>query len=258
MKAHVVVDVGNTRIKWGLIVGRDIGRMASLPEEEQAWANEADAWSLPRPATWVLASVRPARSERLAAWLESRGERVLRLERAAQLPLDVALAKPDHAGIDRLLNAVAAKRHLQAGRGAVLIGAGTAVTVDWLDESHVFRGGSIFPGLELMADALHRHAALLPRVGVTLPVPRLPAGDTISAMQAGLVLAVGGGIREAVRQYAERASSPPRIFFTGGQSSLLAQAMGLLDEPRSEPWRDLMLWPEQTLIGMVDSIEALP
>ena len=55
--------------------------------------------------------------------------------------------------IDRLLNAVSASRVLPPGRGGVLIDAGSAVTVDWLDEEHVFRGGSIFPGLDLMAEA---------------------------------------------------------------------------------------------------------
>jgi type III pantothenate kinase len=257
MTPHVVVDVGNTRIKWGLVGadGRSVTRTASLPEDEAAWGDEIASCSLTRSSTWVVASVRPQRSERLVAWLRSRGDEVVRVEKAAQLPLVVALEMPDYAGIDRLLNAVAARRHLELGRGAVLIGAGTAVTLDWLDEAHAFRGGAIFPGLDLMADALHRHAALLPPVQVTLPVPALPAGNTIAAMQAGLVLAVTGGIREAVRLYAERAATPPRVFFTGGQAPLLARTMGLLDErPRPQPWADFLLWPEQTLVGILDSV----
>jgi type III pantothenate kinase len=260
MTPHVVVDIGNTRIKWGLVRddGRSISRTASLTEDPVAWDKEIATWSLPLPATWVLASVRPARSYRLAAWLGARGDRVVRLEKASQLPLVVALEKPDQAGIDRLLNGVAARRHLAPGRGGILISAGTAITVDWLDESHAFCGGSIFPGLDLMAEALHQHTALLPRVQVTLPVPPLPAGNTVAAMQVGIFLAVCGGIREAVQLYAAKAAMSPRVFFTGGQSALLAQAMGLTGAEHPPPWSDYLLWPEQTLIGILDSIEAGP
>jgi type III pantothenate kinase len=258
MTPDVVVDVGNTRVKWGLVAGREVARMASLPEDPEAWAREAAAWPLPRPATWVLASVRPSRSERLAAWVAARGDRVVRLERAAQLPLRVGLESPDRAGIDRLLNGVAALRHLERGRGAVLISAGSAVTADWLDGEHTFQGGAIYPGLDLMAQALHQYTALLPLVQVLHPVPPPPGGDTLDAMRAGIFLAVSGGIREAVRIYAGRADRPPRVFFTGGQAPLLARAMGLLDGDRPPPWQDFLLWPEQTLVGVLDSAEALP
>lgn len=260
MTPDVVVDIGNTRIKWGRCAadGSTILRTASLPDDEAAWEREFADWRLPGSATWVIASVQPRRSERLHAWLLRQGQRVVPLLSAAQLPVQVGLEKPDHAGIDRLLNGVAAIRHLAPGRGAVLIDAGSAVTVDWLDERHVFRGGSIYPGIDLMAEALHSYTALLPRVQVTYPVPGLPAGATVPAMQVGIFLAVSGGIREAVRLYAERAEVPPRVFFSGGQAPLLARAMGLQDRLWPEPWHDWLLWPEQTLMGILYSVEALP
>lgn len=259
MTPDVVVDVGNTRVKWGEVDGqrRTILRTASLAEDPDAWEKALTEWG-ERRRTWVLASVRPQRSDRLRAWLEARGDRVVLLEKAAQLPLVVGLEKPDHAGIDRLLNAVAAKAEVPLGRGAVLIDAGSAVTVDWLDEQHVFRGGSIFPGLDLMAEALHNYTAFLPRVRVKLPVPELPAGSTIPAMEVGLFLAVSGGIREAVRVYASKATIAPRVFFTGGQAPLLAKAMGLLDGERPGPWADYLLWPHQTLLGILRSVEGTP
>src|SRR5262249_13158725 len=157
--------------------------------------------SITGPLTWALASVRPQSSERLRAWLEARGERVEVLSFARQLPLEVAVPIPDHVGIDRLLDAGAAKTVLPAGTGAVLIDAGSAVTVDWLDESHTFRGGTIFPGIRLMAEALHSYTAFLPLVTVRHPVPALPCDATTPAMQTGIFLAVAGGIAEAVRRY---------------------------------------------------------
>jgi type III pantothenate kinase len=208
--------------------------------------------------TWVLASVQPRRSDRFREWLTGKGDRVVQLERADQLPLRVAVPKPDHVGIDRLLDAVAARTVLPLGKGAVLIDAGSAVTVDWLDEEHVFQGGSIFPGLRLMAESLHQYTALLPRVTVESPVPALPANATIPAMQVGIFLAVAGGIREAVRRLAEGQLVPPQVFFTGGDSALLVREMQL-ENPQglASPWCGAFHWPNQTLEGILHSAEAL-
>ena len=249
MRPTVVVDVGNTRIKWGLCDAGTVVRTASLGDDPDEWDRQRAQWPL-RGNAWVLAGVQPQRGGRLRDWLAARGQHVVLLEGAGKLPLRVNLDQPDRTGIDRLLNAVAAKARLPAGQGAVLIDAGSAVTVDWLDESHAFQGGCIFPGLDLMAEALHRYTALLPRVAVKLPVPALPAKSTIPAMQAGLFLAVSGGIREAVRLYSETATVPPHVFFTGGQAPLLADAMRI---PAS--WT---VWPEQTLVGILRAAEALP
>jgi len=264
MTPHVVADVGNSRIKWGLRAPGEarVLRTASLPDDPAAWEAQLGRWraepplaGAEGPLTWVLASVQPRRSDRLRAWLEARGHRVEVLARAAQLPLEVALEKPDHVGIDRLLDAVAAKRVLPAGQGAVLVDAGSAVTVDWLDEGHAFRGGAIFPGVRLMAEALHNYTALLPLVEVRDPVPELPGASTAAAMQAGIFVAVLGGVREAVRRYAEKAGTPPQVFLTGGDAGLLLKGLGP-DGPG--PWAGAVHWPNQTLEGIVYSAEALP
>lgn len=262
MTPHVVVDVGNTRIKWGRVAadGRSIAATVALSDDPVAWEAALAHWQMTGPLCWVLASVQPQRAARLEEWLGQRGDHIHLLTRAAQLPLVVKLPKPDHAGIDRLLNGVAAKGQLRPGQPAVLIDAGSAVTIDWLDEEHAFCGGAIAPGLDLTAEALHRYTALLPRVQVTLPIPRLPADGTIAAMQVGIFLAVSGGIREAVRLYAASSTVTPRVFFSGGQAPLLARAMGLVDPPAppAPPWTDFLLWPEQTLIGILRSVEAMP
>ena len=249
MRPNVVVDIGNTRIKWGLCDAGAVVCTASLGDDPKEWDSQLFQWPL-LGGSWVLAGVQPQRGQRLHGWLPAQEYQVVVLAGAAMLPLAVNLEHPDRIGIDRLLNAVAAKSRLSPGRGAVLIDAGSAVTVDWLDESHTFQGGGIFPGLDLMAEALHRYTALLPRVTVSSPIPTLPGKSTTPAMQVGLFLAVSGGIREAVRLYSEMATTPPQVFFTGGQAPLLAAAMQI---PSS--WT---LWPEQTLVGILRAAEALP
>jgi type III pantothenate kinase len=255
MKPDLVVDLGNTRIKWGLCnsTGREIAAMASLPDDPAEWDRQIKEWN-PRltngPGTWVLASVQPRRCDRLREWIELRGGRAYQIDRASQLSLAVALPEPQKAGMDRLLNAVAAQSLLPANQGAVLIDAGSAVTVDWLDEQHTFQGGAIFPGIRLMADALHRNTALLPLVEVADPVPDLPAKATIPAIRAGIYYTIVGGIRNMVQHYLGLAKSPPRVFLTGGDGALLHAGLKSV--------QNLTFWPEQTLIGIARAAEQLP
>ncbi|MEK7734665.1 MAG: type III pantothenate kinase, partial [Pseudomonadota bacterium] len=48
----------------------------------------------------------------------------------------------------------------------LLVDAGSAVTVDYVDQDGAFCGGAILPGLRLMAKALHDYTALLPLIEV--------------------------------------------------------------------------------------------
>lgn len=240
MSGAYVADVGNTRIKWAT---RDrLDEVRAVAEDESEWERTLPA----TPGRWMIASVRPGRSQLLAGWLRERGHKVTLIERPEHIPLAVDLDHPERVGVDRLLNALAARSRLLPGESAALIDAGSAVTVDLLDASHTFRGGAIFPGLDLMARALHHFTALLPEVTITLPVPLLPGRSTVPALQAGIHAAVVGGIQECLAAY-----GTTRVFLTGGQAELLAPALG-----RALP--RLEVWPSLTLAGIASLPEGVP
>ena len=68
MKANVVVDVGNSRIKWGLCGPAGIKALASLPHEEPAlWEKQIAEWELTAPSKWVVTGVHPQSRERIDA-----------------------------------------------------------------------------------------------------------------------------------------------------------------------------------------------
>src|SRR5262249_29792757 len=145
-------------------------------------------------------------------------------------------------GMDRILNAVAAKNRVQRDRSIIIIDAGSAVTVDWVDDTGTFRGGAIFPGLALMAKALHDYTALLPQVRYPEPNPRLPGTNTRAAIEAGIYWAVAGGIRALVRRLrlSSLAGLHPVVFLTGGDASLMESVMDT----------SVHVWPEMTLEGI--------
>jgi type III pantothenate kinase len=183
----------------------------------------------------------------LAAWLQERGDKVQVLDRAAQLPLQVHLDDPGRVGIDRLLNALAANGRRRPGSRAAIIDAGTAVTVDYVDETGAFRGGAILPGLRLMSQALHAYTALLPLVEVRAPAP--PVGDsTPAAIRAGVFWSVLGGIEALLRQVRGLAVTDLEVFFTGGDGGILAGQLSAA----------VQVWPEMTLEGIRLAALALP
>lgn len=249
MIPDLVVDVGNTRIKWGLCRGGQVVAAASLPPDAPTtWTEQVAAWSLQGQLSWALSAVHPGRCEALAAWLRERGHRVAIVEDWRLLPLDVPLEYPGRVGIDRLLDAVAANSRRPEGVPAILIDAGSAVTVDWVDEQGAFQGGAIFPGLRLMARALHDYTALLPLVEVHDALPALPATSTPAAMEAGIACAVAGGIRCAIERLSQAARVPPQLWLTGGDAPVLAPALGPA----------VQTWPLMTLEGLRLAAASLP
>jgi type III pantothenate kinase len=248
MTPDVVVDVGNSRIKWGHCSRAAVAAVASLPPDDPAaWQQQAERWRLPAPATWVVTGVHPARRARLEEWLRTRGDGVVVIDDPGQLPLRVPLDRPDHVGIDRLFDAVAANSRRPAGSPAVVVDAGSAVTVDYLDETGAFAGGAILPGLRLMAKALHDYTALLPLVEVPRRVPAWPGTATAPAVEAGIFWAVVGGVRALLGQCQARALAPPPVFLTGGDAPILHGPLG----------PQVRHWPTLTLEGILLTARVL-
>jgi type III pantothenate kinase len=242
MTPDIVVDVGNARIKWGRCSAEGILATATLPPDDpDSWQGQYAEWGLEGALRWAVTGVHPHRCEHFLDWLRAQGQHAVLLNHPRHLPLRTALPHPEHAGIDRLLDAVAANSRRPAGTPAAIVDAGSAVTVDLVDAEGIFQGGAILPGPGLMARALHEHTALLPPI-VIPEVPPPPLGDsTTAAMASGIFHAVAGGIRMLCESFAA-----PTVFLTGGDAALLRPALG-----------EVVYWPAMTLEGVRLSAEAM-
>lgn len=243
MTGLVVVDVGNTRIKWGRCDGDRVVEMVSLPHDAPCtWREQCDRWAVAPRATWVVSGVHPRHRQALIEWLCADGADPVALESHScqQMPIAVEVDEPAKVGVDRRLNAVAANTRRRPGTAAVIVDAGSAVTVDLVDCAGVFRGGAIFPGLRLMARSLHDYTALLPDVrvqGVELP----PGTNTAHAIRVGIVHSVVGGIERLIALYHAQLAADLYVYLTGGDGPLILDANPKLGE----------LWPEMTLEGIL-------
>ena len=102
-----------------------------------------------------------------------------------ELGISVNIERPEQAGADRLVNAVAAAAHHQLP--AVIIDFGTATTLDLIGSNGSYEGGIIAPGVNLSVEALYMATACLPRIAVKPWSANMPVlgTDTVSAIQAG-------------------------------------------------------------------------
>jgi type III pantothenate kinase len=247
MTPDVVVDIGNTRVKWGW--GEPM-RTASLPPDEPA-AWDAQLAHLPAAdrRTWVVASVHPPRLARFTEWATGRGDTVRALTHA-DIPLPSSVEDRTKVGIDRLLAAVAA-RALAQPRPAIVIGIGTAVTGDLVDESGTFLGGVIFPGPRLMAESLHAWTAQLPCVEAgVVPETDAPGRNTVDAIRAGIRAAIVGAVYYLVDRYHVGRCSP-WVIVTGGA----AGSVGAIDF--GDPYMGTRAVPSLVLDGIRHVAEAL-
>jgi type III pantothenate kinase len=149
---------------------------------------------------------------------------------AGDFPLEVDVLAPQRVGTDRLAAAVAANTRRAADRGAIIVDAGTAVTVDLVTADGVFRGGAILPGLPVAARALRLATDALPLLDAhdltTLP-PAL-GKSTEAAMRSGLIWGCVAAVRELISQLAVDLVPAPEIFCTGGLGQPLC---GWLNRP---------------------------
>jgi type III pantothenate kinase len=220
----LLVDAGNTRVKWRLIAANDAehrgeGACAHAELEQLADVLRRHA-SIKRIVGTNVAG--NAIAERIATFARTSGVTpqwftpthfccgVTNLyERPAQL------------GADRWAALIGA-RHLHP-HACLVVSAGTATTVDLLDAKGCFQGGLILPGVELMQRALTGGTAQLPFAdGHFTLTPRC----TADAIHSGCAQAQAGAVERMFRQIA---AEPHALCLLGGGAA--DRFAGLLDIP---------------------------
>jgi type III pantothenate kinase len=209
----VVVDIGNSRVKWGQLIGTTVRQVTVVDHEPLGWTSQA-AFLFEGPIRWTVASVAPATTKAFHLWCAGRGEECRVLSKASDIPLSLNLENTSTVGIDRLLAAFAAKKRTTP---AVVLTLGTAITVDLVDDEGVFQGGAILPGTQLLAKSLNDYTAQLP----LLPLHSYqsfvaPGKNTEAAIAVGLHSAVLGACRVLIERYSQQCRKMPIVFLAGG------------------------------------------
>jgi type III pantothenate kinase len=218
----LAVDAGNTRIKWGAHDGKRWLQQAWIATARVAELKATFAVE-PPPQTVVVSNVAGGALQRqLAPVLPATPVARWIVSARTQCGVRNSYADPVQLGCDRWAALIGAWRLF--GGPALVVDAGTALTVDALTVDGVFLGGIIMPGAELMYRALAANtAALKPRPGKFNIFPTA-TGD---AIVSGAVDALCGAIERMARFVEESGQAAPRCILSGGGVSLIAPHLNL-------------------------------
>lgn len=229
MPASLLIDLGNTRLKWAVYDGHLPLHSAAITHRDQDLAALlATAWAtLPRPGRVLLASVAaPAVTDALTQWLTQQWAltpRVL-VSPAEGQGITNSYAEPARLGCDRWAAMVAAY-HL-AQDAVCVVDCGSAVTLDAVDAAGQHLGGLILPGLQAMQTALSRGTAL-PAVEFTRPAPGLLGTSTRDAIVNGISHAIGALVQQVVTELAGPSGVAPQCYLTGGDAEVIAPLLSI-------------------------------
>lgn len=200
----LLVDIGNTRLKWAWLDGTELRPGGAVLHGELEVLERA--LGAVRPvAVWASNVAGAAAGVALAAWTRERWGLEPRyvVSTPAVCGVRNGYTDPRRLGVDRWLGVIAAHRGMTGD--VCIIDCGTAITIDLVTAAGQHQGGLIAPGPTLMRRAL----AVDTGVGVaaaSIATAPLLAHDTAAAVQGGTLRTAAGFIEHVVtalrREYA--------------------------------------------------------
>jgi len=234
----VAVGIGNTTITFGVRESCGDAERGDPGEDKAHWKwsqlitvdtagfdPAAVALDIPASASWRIASVHRPSEQRLADWVRgSNTDASYRNLIAGDLPIRVCAEQPKRVGMDRLVAALAVNQLRNPLAPAIIVDAGTAITVDLVNQQGDFLGGAILPGMRLVSQVLAAKTDQLPQVDPRFrqSAPNALGTSTEDAIRSGMFWGSVGAIRELVERIGASAKDSPEVFLTGGDAEGLA------------------------------------
>lgn len=215
MRPVLLLDAGNSRLKWTL-AGLD-GWLCNGTADYDALESFAVALLSHPPAAEAIGCnvAGPAVAEQLETLLAPLPISWLR-PTAELAGVRNGYREPGQLGADRWAALIGARGVAQGD--AIVVMAGTAMTVDALTAEGDFLGGLIVPGFKLMRQALaHGTADLGLPEGALADFPH----STGEAIVNGALAALAGAVVEMRTRLAARRKRPVEVFLSGGDAPRL-------------------------------------
>ncbi len=228
----LLIDIGNTFVKWGRYRPSAAGvaaehclesghaLLAEIPELAAAWRR------LRAPEHVLISNVAGTRARAtiirvLEVWPEAPPVHWL-VAQPEQCGVKNGYRNPAQLGADRWA-AMIGGRALVGPRPALVVVCGTATTIDFIDPGGSFTGGVILPGVGLMIRSLHEGTAALPDAdGQYADHPQ----QTVDAIVSGCQHALAGAIERMVRLQ-QTTHKEVTCLLSGGAAKALAPRLAV-------------------------------
>jgi type III pantothenate kinase len=222
----LLIDIGNTRIKWATFDGEVLQAQQALPHA--SWTSAeclASFGALPMPKRVLVSNVggervgNIVRDASLQSW--SIEPEFIHSSSAAH-DITNAYPEPTNLGVDRWLAMIGA--YAEHRQTLCVVSIGTAATIDGVDASGRHLGGLIIPGPDLMVESLLRNTSDIARRAREGSVGSgVFANNTLGAVHQGAAHAVAALAERAVESMRLQLGAQPLLIFTGGASAEVAR-----------------------------------
>lgn len=215
---RLLVDAGNTRVKWRISDGGRVKAQGAVLFDEVASIPGLAHYVGQIGAVVVSTVISEDRRRHLEEVLSECTGAPVRFywAESERRGLRNAYQEPDRMGADRWHAMYGAWR--LCSDGVAVVDAGSAITIDYVDASGAHLGGYILPGVQMMFRSLKADAA---RIGFDVsetltPVPGASTGECVNHGLAWLSSAVSERIMKDVTRY-----GLGRVLVTGGDAQRL-------------------------------------
>ena len=226
----IATDIGNTNIVVGFLEEGKVIKVFRIATDRGRTSDEykllisifmKEEGILPsRVQDFVISSVVPP----LIPIFESVSKKLLGKPALVVTPktdfgIRLCVDEPNNVGSDRLCD-VAAAREVFPNENVCVVDFGTATAFNILTKDGCFLGGPISVGIIAASNALFVKTAKLPRI--VLEKPKSAIGtDTVSEMQSGIVLGMGGLVDRLIEEIQSELGGTLRVVATGGISHVM-------------------------------------
>ena len=235
----LLMDIGNTRLKWGVLEDGAIRRTGHISRDrirEQGLV--ALTSKLPRYVDTVFASNVAGTSfaTRIAGVVGMHCNTDMHFARSESNACGVSNSyrQARRMGVDRWVAMIGAWAEVESA--CLIVDAGTAVTIDALDQTGQHLGGQILPGVSLMAGSLAAQTSDIPNIQRRAASQKrgmeMFASTTAGAVGHGALNAVVGAVERAADVMHENGHDPT-VILTGGDASRILKSLG--EEPIHRP-----------------------
>lgn len=210
------LDFGNTRLKAAIFNDDALIEEQVLPDDGVETLQQV--LKTYHPDRSILSSVidhNPVMEELLAS-----NTSFHKLSHQSKLNFTSPVGKPSTIGADRLALSAAAV-HFFPGQNNLVIGLGSCITYNLINQNHEFLGGAISPGMEMRFKSMHDYTAKLPLVQKDWNFP-VTGYDTRTNLQSGVLAGISFEIDGYIDFYASKYSNF-NVVLTGGDAGYFAR-----------------------------------
>lgn len=226
MRSYLLIDAGNTRIKWALVDGTQWQTHSLLLGIREFDRLGNALATLRRPEAVAVSNVRgEGFAENLQQWVRAHwGLPVFfAASESAWSFLRNGYSDPRSLGVDRWLGLIGALGRFPTP--FCVVDLGTAITADWVDDQGQHQGGIIAPGIHAMVKALLKDAhdidARLIDTPASLSIGPL-GSSTSEGVHLGVYLSAAGLIEKLVLSARRILGDSSVLILTGGDAQVVS------------------------------------